>query len=730
MTDDYFREKFVNFQVHKRRWLMLFYFSFCCMTDNIICFTFAPINKICYQLYGHSNNIFPQVYLIVYSIFSIPISFLLSDFSIRTNVVSSAALQFVGCLIRYLYWENVAIVMFGQFLSSIGQIVFVNAPPEVSLMWFPANERIISTSISIISNVLGTAVIYAFAPFIVLSKDDIRTLLLAVCLLSFVGAFLTFFFFENAPECNSIQVRNNQWCQIAGKENIGKNDTLEKGKEDDLVDPCNNKKKKIFEQRKDDTYYNEDEEDTECDVKKDYEKSVEKKGKVREEKFDWKTRWKEMKRFMSELKVEVGHILSKRDIIKIIIVFCYSECLISSFSADMSTVLKEKSINKTYFASAAFLFIINTIVGSAILCFSASVAIFKKLILLCISMIILICFTLNFATNDLFTIFLLGAIGFWCGPIQPLSVEMAAVNVYPLSSNLCTSVMQVVAFTASAIFISLFSYVSKYFNANNPIMCVSLVILLIGFYLTPVMKGPAHSLAFSIRSGMLKRDTIHVAKCGEPYMDNYLENHSEHWLEIDTDICLMHSDSQLIGRVHDSRDLLQLYHRLSSLPHHSSFMSSTSNVSDSCLDGSTRQTDENKRAEGSKEKGNSRRQGGIYGNLYKDQKNKKKREEESTNNSKGKKEENEEEEEEEEELSMFRIDEIEKYRGEYLSAFRWGNKENFEKLKEQLLMCEGKRRFSGMSERRGSEFYTADDDYKIDGGILLTPVNSFNYNTT
>ncbi|CAA9989598.1 MFS-type transporter, putative [Plasmodium knowlesi strain H] len=465
---------------HKRRWLMLFFFSYCCMVDNLICFTFSPISTFTYKLYGISNNIFPQVYLVIYSIFSIPLSFLLSECSLRSNVVCSSLLQFMGCLLRYIYWENLTVVMFGQFLSSIGQIIFVNAPPEVSLVWFPEKERIISTSVSIISNALGTAIIYLYVPLVVINEKDIQVLLSHICLASFIGCVMVTLCFENNPPptiTSSVLSNAQSSFDMKFHSNFC---MLEEDQNFDTCYLCMDSPAEGISENK----------ITKC--------------------------LKELRRFLVDLKGEIENILTKEEIIKILIIFCYSECLISSFSADMSIVLREKMISKNYFSLAGSLFICNTILGSAIVCLNANSAHFKLLILICICMIMSVCVLLYLTGHPILIILTLSLIGFWSGPLQPICVEMASIRIYPINSNLCTSLLQVISFSVSAIFISFFSYISTYVTTPLVIFFLSVLMLLVGLRLKPISgkdrkrrePGTTNNISFSYRSGLLNRNTL------------------------------------------------------------------------------------------------------------------------------------------------------------------------------------------------------------------------------
>ncbi|SBT43225.1 MFS-type transporter, putative [Plasmodium ovale wallikeri] len=368
--------------------------------------------------------------------------------------------------------------MLGQFFSSIGQIIFVNAPPEVSLVWFPYEERIISTSVSIISNILGTAIIYLYAPFIVTNEDDIELLLGHICFVSFIGFILVFSFFESGPSYPS-NISNSSSSIVEDSINIKLKNKLYKEREDHFNYDDHIMRENHLIMCRDITHF-----------------------------------LKQLKKFLQELKIEIKNILSKLELIKILIIFCYSECLISSFSTDISIILKEKLINKNYFSISGSLFIFNTILGSIILCFNTNNKQFKNLIVLCIFMIMLICLLLNFIYNEIVIILTLSLIGFWCGPLQPLSIEMASIRVYPISSNLCTSILQVISFSISAIFISFFSYISNYMNTSYFIFFLSFIVLLISLHIKPIkkQKKKLKNLTFSVRSGLINRNTLQTHK--------------------------------------------------------------------------------------------------------------------------------------------------------------------------------------------------------------------------
>ncbi|ANQ09927.1 Uncharacterized protein PCOAH_00045670 [Plasmodium coatneyi] len=370
--------------------------------------------------------------------------------------------------------------MFGQFLSSIGQIIFVNAPPEVSLVWFPEKERIISTSVSIISNALGTAIIYLYVPLVVINEKDIQVLLSHICLASFIGCVMVTLCFEDKPPP---RIGSSVLSKAESSFDMEFHSNFCMLEEDQNFDTC---------------YL--------C-----MDNPAEGTGENKITKY-----LKELRRFLVDLKEEIENILTKEEIIKILIIFCYSECLISSFSADMSIVLREKMISKNYFSLAGSLFICNTILGSAIVCLNANSAHFKYLILMCICMIMSVCVLLYLTGHPILIILTLSLIGFWSGPLQPICVEMASIRIYPINSNLCTSLLQVISFSVSAIFISFFSYISTYVTTPLVVFFLSVLILLVGLKIKPISgkdtkrrePSSTNNISFSYRSGLINRNAL------------------------------------------------------------------------------------------------------------------------------------------------------------------------------------------------------------------------------
>jgi len=112
---------------------------------------------------------------------------------LRRGVVWACAINSVSGVLRWAggrlasFW----LVLGGQLLVGIAQPFFMAAPAQLSMEWFPQNERGLATSIAILSQVLGQAIIFLVGPAVgrlpelVLAQGVATLLLSALVLLAF-----------------------------------------------------------------------------------------------------------------------------------------------------------------------------------------------------------------------------------------------------------------------------------------------------------------------------------------------------------------------------------------------------------------------------------------------------------------------------------------------------------------------------------------------------------------
>eukprot|EP00741_Cyanophora_paradoxa_P021839 tig00021373_g21081.t1 len=190
-----------------RRWLMLFIYSCLACACDVLCFTFASVNRASKDFF-HVSNYYTNNLVSVFFFTYIPLSFVSTFFMIRaglrTAVVLGGALLAAGAWVRvaacYLpdpwpYWG----VLAGQTVSALGAPFFSAAPPLLSANWFPERERTIATTIAVDATLLGVAVSFAAGPYIVVDATYIPTLLTVYAAVVSVAAFAAAALFESEP---------------------------------------------------------------------------------------------------------------------------------------------------------------------------------------------------------------------------------------------------------------------------------------------------------------------------------------------------------------------------------------------------------------------------------------------------------------------------------------------------------------------------------------------------
>nr|XP_039268221.1 solute carrier family 49 member 4 homolog [Styela clava] len=155
------------------RWYICFIFSLFGLLQGAVWNTWSPIDKSaeCAIGFTQSNidlltNWGPITFLISMPFFM----WLLDKYGLRLPIVLSAFFTALGTGLRSLpipvnilkYFIHV-----GQMLNGIAGCAVMAAPPLLSNVWFPPEERVTATSITTLLNYMGTGVAYIIGPLMV-----------------------------------------------------------------------------------------------------------------------------------------------------------------------------------------------------------------------------------------------------------------------------------------------------------------------------------------------------------------------------------------------------------------------------------------------------------------------------------------------------------------------------------------------------------------------------------
>jgi len=168
----------VETKVYKRRWYILFLFSFLALFQCTIFNTWGPIVTslpLVYTSWTEATiGLLANWCCIAFLVFMVPVLYL-QNYSLRSAVLLSSSLVALATSIRctFLIYPGIdeetftILAHIGAILNGIPSIVVTSAPPAVSAAWFPANERVTATSISQMLNNVGQGLSFLIASLIV-----------------------------------------------------------------------------------------------------------------------------------------------------------------------------------------------------------------------------------------------------------------------------------------------------------------------------------------------------------------------------------------------------------------------------------------------------------------------------------------------------------------------------------------------------------------------------------
>jgi cyanate permease len=132
-----------------------------------------------------------MVFMIVYILVSIPASWAIDTFGIRTAVGIGVVLTGVFGLLRGLAAESYAWVLVSQIGLAVGQPFILNAITKVAARWFPMSERATAAGLGTLSMYLGISIGLVLTPFLAI-RSGIGGMLLIYGIVS--AAAILFFF--------------------------------------------------------------------------------------------------------------------------------------------------------------------------------------------------------------------------------------------------------------------------------------------------------------------------------------------------------------------------------------------------------------------------------------------------------------------------------------------------------------------------------------------------------
>jgi len=152
---------------------MLVVYMLAIAVNQIMWITFAPVTIDATVFYGVSDlriGILSMSFMIVYLFVSIPASWIIDTYGIRTGVGIGVVLTGLFGLLRGLFATEYSLLLVFQIGIAIGQPFLLNSITKVASRWFPVSERATASGLGTLAMYFGILLGMSLTPFLVNSR--------------------------------------------------------------------------------------------------------------------------------------------------------------------------------------------------------------------------------------------------------------------------------------------------------------------------------------------------------------------------------------------------------------------------------------------------------------------------------------------------------------------------------------------------------------------------------
>lgn len=147
-----------NYKVYGYRWVVLALFMLMVAVNQLLWITFAPITVDAASFFKVSDlmiGMLSMSFMIVYIVVSIPASWMIDTYGIKTGAGIGALLTGAFGLMRGWAGADFNLVLMAQIGIAIGQPFLLNSITKLSARWFPLEERATAAGLGTLSIYIG-----------------------------------------------------------------------------------------------------------------------------------------------------------------------------------------------------------------------------------------------------------------------------------------------------------------------------------------------------------------------------------------------------------------------------------------------------------------------------------------------------------------------------------------------------------------------------------------------
>jgi cyanate permease len=172
-TQNYYDMPQSNFKVYSSRWIMLSVYMLIVAVNQLLWITFAPITSDATKYYGVSDlqiGILSMCFMIIFIVVSIPASWIIDKYGIRTGVGIGAAFTGIFGLLRGFAGTDYNLLLLAQIGIAIGQPFILNAITKLAARWFPIEERATAAGLGTLAMYLGILAGMTLTPYLIIGS--------------------------------------------------------------------------------------------------------------------------------------------------------------------------------------------------------------------------------------------------------------------------------------------------------------------------------------------------------------------------------------------------------------------------------------------------------------------------------------------------------------------------------------------------------------------------------
>jgi len=191
-----------EFKVYASRWLILSVYMLLVAVNQLLWITFAPITGDSTIYYGVSDlkiGILSMCFMIVFIFVSIPASWIIDKYGIRTGVGIGAVFTGIFGLIRGFAGTDYNLLLIAQIGIAIGQPFILNAITKLAARWFPIEERATAAGLGTLAMYIGILAGMTLTPYLLIGSGISGTLYIYGIVAVITAAIFLVFIKEGPP---------------------------------------------------------------------------------------------------------------------------------------------------------------------------------------------------------------------------------------------------------------------------------------------------------------------------------------------------------------------------------------------------------------------------------------------------------------------------------------------------------------------------------------------------